>query len=122
MAQRPSFAGACLILLLLQWEPGGLSPDSGSQLSDSPTVCSRASQLTSLGLSCPLCKPDCGKNQTRSQLKESGSRGDLPWQARPGLELDLGLATLWCPHGPLTAALLAPVPQWCHSWLAVLPL
>lgn len=49
--------------------PGSLSFDSGSQLCDSLTLCSQASHLTSLGLSCPFCKLGCGKNQTRSQLK-----------------------------------------------------
>lgn len=56
-------------------EPGSLGLDSGSQLCDSLTLCSQASHLTSVGLSCPFCKLGCGKNQTRSQLKESSAQG-----------------------------------------------
>lgn len=84
MAQVPSVAGAHL--LLLQREPGSLSPDPGSQLCDSLTVCPQASHLTSLDLSCPLRQLGSGENQSRSQLKESRSRGDFPQLTRPGLD------------------------------------
>ena len=59
----------------LRGEPRSLSLDSGSQLCDSLTLCSQASHLTSVGLRCPFCKLGCGKNQTRSQLKESSAQG-----------------------------------------------